>query len=104
MLNSRDLGGDASHDGNTDMGSRVSVVAGGEVSHDGQPVRLVLMKVKKEYWDQAQKVLQDRSEKTAAALRAGLIGAERDAPGDSQHRYVKGKVPDLFKAKPPRHA
>lgn len=95
-LNNRDLGGDATHTGSTDMGSRVTVLTGDEIGHDGQPVRLILMKVKKEYWDKAQAVLLDRSNKTAAAMRAGLVGAERDAPGDTQHRYVKGKVPDLF--------
>lgn len=97
-MNPTSLAGDASQSANTDMGSRVSVVAGGEISN-GQAVRLYLMKVKDEYWRKSQDVLTDRSEKTAAALRTGLIGAESDAPADRGARYTKGKVPDLFKLK-----
>lgn len=100
-LNNVTLGGDARADGNTDMGTRVSVVTGDEVGRDGQPVRLILMKIKKEWWDKAQKVLADRSEKTAAAFRSGLVGQESPAgmTMDFSNRYMKGKVPDLFKSK-----
>lgn len=98
-LNNRDLGGDATVSGSTDMGSRVSVIAGG-MGDDGQPVRLILMKIKKEHWDIGQKVLADRSEKTAAAFRAGLVGQDTaGATMDFSNRYMKGKVPDLFRAK-----
>ncbi len=99
-LNNTSLGGDTLKSGNTDMGSRVSVVTGDEVGRDGQPVRLVLMKIKKEYWDEGQKVLLERSEKTAAAFRSGLVGADTaGATMDFTNRYMKGRVPDLFKAK-----
>lgn len=99
-LNNTSLGGDALKSGSTDMGSRVSVVTGDEVGRDGQPVRLVLMKIKKEYYEEGQKVLLERSEKTAAAFRSGLVGAEQaGATMDFTNRYMKGKVPDLFRAK-----
>ena len=38
------LGSDASHHGSTDMGTRVSKIAGG-LGDDGQPLRLYLMKI-----------------------------------------------------------
>lgn len=100
-LNNVSLGSDPVQSGNTDMGSRVSVVSGDEVGRDGQPVRLILMKIKKEWWDEGQKVLADRSEKTAAAFRSGLVGQDT-ATGhtlDFSNRYMKGKIPDLFKPK-----
>jgi hypothetical protein len=40
-LNNTTLGGTSTRTGNTDMGSRVSVVSGNEVGLDGQPVRLI---------------------------------------------------------------
>ena len=96
QVNNLDLGGDASIRGNTDLGTRVSTAAGDDVGGDGQPVRLYLMKIKEEWWQESQQVLADRSEKIADAFRSGLTGADKDKPGDSQRRYVKGKVPDLF--------
>jgi len=36
------------------------------------------------------------------ALLGGLVGAEHDAPGDTQHRYVdkeRSTIPDFFKPK-----
>ena len=95
-LNNPDLAGFVADSGNTDMGSRVSIVSGGDVGQDGQPVRLYLMKIKEEWWQEGQKILSDRSEKTAEAFRAGMVGASASGAGDTSHRYVKGKIPDLF--------
>lgn len=106
-VNSVSLGSDSIASGNTDMGSRVSIVSGTEVGTDGQPVRLVLMKIKKEWYEEDQKILEDRNELVAASLRGGLFGSERDAPGDGATRYVdkaRTVIPDLFKPKRPRGA
>lgn len=102
LLNAVSLGGDSSVSANTDMGSRVSVVAGQEVGQDGQPARLVLMKIKQEWWEADQQLVEDRNTQVRDALLGGLVGAEHDAPGDTQHRYVdtaRSTIPDFFKPK-----
>ena len=83
------------------------VVSGDEVGKDGQPVRMILMKIKQEWYEEDQKLVEQRNEQVAAALRGGLMGAERDAAGDTQHRYVDPKltkIPDLFTPKRPKRA
>lgn len=99
QLNNVSLGGDSAESGNTDMGSRVSVVAGKELGKDGQAERLVLMKLKEEWYQEDELLREEQSEKTASALRGGLIGSDKDRPGDTQFRYVdpkRTKIPDLF--------
>lgn len=106
-VNNVSLGTDSVVSGNTDMGSRVSVVSGSEVGRDGQPIRLILMKIKQEWFDEDQKVLENRNEQVATALRGGMMGAEKDGRGDTQHRYVdkaRTTIPDLFTPKRPRAA
>lgn len=106
-INNVSLGGDSTASGNTDMGSRVSVVSGQEVGRDGQPTRMILMKIKQEWFDEDQKLVEQRNDKVAAALRGGLLGAESDASGDTRHRYVdkaRTVIPDLFKPKRPKAA
>jgi hypothetical protein len=97
-LNNFDLGGDAKNSGNTDMGSRVSVISGDEADSTGQPARLYLMKCPLEIHEYSRRLLEDRNESIAEALRGGKIGAGHDGETrvDQQQRYVKGKVPDLF--------
>lgn len=104
-INNVGLGGDSTLSGNTDMGSRVSVVSGEEVGKDGQPTRLVLMKIKQEWYEEDQKLVEARSEQTAAALRGGLLGSEQDR--DVRHRYVdkaRTAIPDFFTPKRPKVA
>lgn len=104
QLNNTSLGGDSAISGNTDMGSRVSVVSGQEIGKDGQAVRLVLMKIKLEWWNEDQKLLEARNEQVRNALVGGMLGAERDTSGDSKQRYVdpaRTKIPDFFKRKSP---
>ena len=103
-LNSVGLGNESTHSGNTDMGSRVSVVSGQEVGKDGQPIRLILMKIKQEWYEEDQKLVDTRNELVAASLRGGTIGSEKDLGNDTNHRYVdksRTAIPDLFK--PKRH-
>lgn len=96
------LGGTSAATGNMDLGSRVSVVSGQEVGRDGQPGRLVLMKIKQEWWEEDRKLLEERNTKVRDSLLGGMIGAERDSGNDSQHRYVdksRTQIPDFFKPK-----
>lgn len=96
------LGSDSSISGNTDMGSGVSIVSGQAVGADGQAVRLVLMKIKEEWWLKDQELIEARNTEIRDALLGGMVGAENDAPGDSQYRYVdksRSQIPDFFKPK-----
>ena len=96
------LGSTSTATGNTDMGSRVSVVSGTELGRDGQPVRLILMKIRQEWFEEDQKLVEQRNELVAASLRGGMIGVENDRSGDANHRYVdasRTKIPDLFTPK-----
>ena len=99
-LNNFDLGGDASQSGNTDLGTRVSVVAGDDLDNSGQPSRLYLMECRQELFEESQRILAERNETIATALRGGQMGAGAGETGetayDAQQRYVKGKVPDLL--------
>lgn len=106
-LNNVSLGGVSTASGNTDMGSRVSVVSGSEVGRDGQPIRLILMKIKQEWYDEDRRLIENRNEQVAAALRGGLLGSEQDKGNDTNFRYVdkaKTKIPDLFMPKRPKAA
>ena len=107
QTNNVSLGGDSAVSGNTDMGSRVSVVSGQEVGKDGQPTRLILMKIKLEWWEEDQKLIEARNTKVRDSLLGGMVGAEQDAPGDRQHRYVdkdRSTIPEFFKPKRPKAA
>lgn len=110
-VNNSSLGGDAAKSGNTDMGSRVSVLAsstGDGESSGGQPLRLYLMKQKWEWHIADQGILERQNEGIANALTAsfgaGTVGgkAEGETNVDFQQRYVdprRSRVPDFFKPK-----
>lgn len=82
-LNNTDLAGDRSMSGNTDLGSRVSVSAG-DAEDSG---RLVLMKIRQEWWDKDCAKIEEENEKIAASIRGGNVG---DSSADHQaHKYLK---------------
>ena len=95
------LADSATRSGNTDMGSRVSVVAGGDMGQDGQEQRLYLMKIRLEWWEADQKVLEDRNEQIAASIRGGQDLAAN--PDGNENRYIpdahKKGVAELFTRK-----
>lgn len=93
-----DLGGDSTKDGNGDLGTRVSIVSGESEDASGQPERLYLMECPMHLYEYSQKILADRNESVAEALRGGKIGVGENGESreDSNTRYVKGAVPDLF--------
>jgi hypothetical protein len=93
-LNNHSLGSKLTTDGNTDMGSRVSHVAGSEVSSDGQAVRLYLMKIPEEWWQEDQKALEgpdSRLENVRKSLLGGLIGSEGRSAADQALTYMDKK-------------
>lgn len=86
QVTNRGLADNAESNGSTDLGSRVTVLAGGDTTNNGQHVSLVLMKLRQEWWDEDQRKLEAKSDQLAAALRSGspLPGDT----GDVQGRYV----------------
>ena len=101
-MNNTTLGGTSTRTGNTDMGSRVSIVSGQEVGKDGQPTRLILMKIKQEWYEEDQKLVEQRNQGVVDTLLGGMAGG-----GDSSQRYVdksRTTIPDFFKKRPVRAA
>ncbi len=83
------------------------MLAGGIDEASNQPARLVLMKIKLEYWEEDQAVLAARNQQVVDALTSGLVGAEKDVGGDARLRYVgnsRTSIPDMFKPKAPKRA
>ena len=98
-LNSVGVADDRAEDGNTDMGSLVSVSAGDLLGEDKQPLKMILMKIREEWAEEDDEAKAARNEAVAAALRGGLIGAEKENAGDRNARYVdpaRTKIPDMF--------
>lgn len=100
-LGSMSLGSESAVSGNTDLGSQVSVVAGQKVGPDGQAARLVLMKIKEEWWLEDQALIEQRNGQVVTALTEGVVGSEKDKPGETRLRYVGSRtsLPDFFKKK-----
>lgn len=105
-VNSVGLGSDTTKSGNTDMGSQVSIVSPGSMDGSGQPGRLILMKIKQEYWEEDNKARDDRSAQFVETVTGGMVGAQQDkGPNDTQNRYVdkaRTALPEFFKRKQPR--
>lgn len=76
--------------GGTDMGSLVSHVAGGGANEQGQPTRLILMKIPEQFWQEDQKLLEQQSDRLAQALQSGQMSAAEagETAQDRNLRYV----------------
>lgn len=98
------VGVDPLNSGTADMGGRVSVPAQEGVGPDGQYLRLYLMKLKKEFWDEdMEKYLKNRIEPIVDAFASGMVGVENEISADRSKRYVKkGQLPEMFRRKTPR--
>ena len=94
------LADDASRSGSTDLGSRVSVVAGDADPEKGNVERLYLMKIRQEWWEQDQQALEAKNERIAATLR-GSGDLEANPHGDTSNRYVpkSGRQANMFTPK-----
>lgn len=100
-LTNTGLADDASRSGNSDLGTRVSMIAGGLVEGTPEPQRLYLMKIRQEWRDKDVAALEAINERIAAAIRGGrpMPGGAGGAPEETAHdklqRYLK-KGQDLF--------
>ncbi len=100
-LNSKNIADDADKSGNTDLGSRVSIVAGTPGAADTSAPRLYLMKIRNEWRTADVKALEARNESIAVALRGGVNSenmhgaAPHETPQDRSKRYLKTGQ-DLF--------
>lgn len=70
----------------SDLGSRISVIAGGVDVNDGQPQRLYLMKIKQEWRAEDMKSRQARNELLVDALKRGDAGKDQAQGLDLSHR------------------
>jgi hypothetical protein len=94
-----DLAGDSKSGGSTDLGTRVSVISGDDVDRDGQPGRLYLMEVPNDLYEVSKRMLEERNDSVAEALRGGMVGSEHDANRKDTHsRYLTNSTntSDLF--------
>lgn len=100
-LVSLQIGGDARKTGNTDLGTRVSALAGSEIGIDGQPVRLYLMKLPQEYREDDLRAQEAKSNHVREAIQAGDVDAGQG--GDRSNRYVGSQTSsNMFQPKPIR--
>lgn len=93
------LADDASKSGNSDLGSRVSVVAGDADPANGSVERLYLMKIRQEWHEKDMAALEAKNEQIAAALRGN--GDVAPNPYGNEQRYIpsRGKQSNLFTPK-----
>lgn len=85
-------------DGNTDLGTRVSVSAGSE--GDGSNTsRLYLMKIKQEFWQEDEAAVQANHEQIASQLRGdkGFVQGGQD----TSNRYSRGENRNMFQPRRP---
>lgn len=100
-LNNRGVANDQTEDGNDDLGSRVSRIAGESQAGNVQAQRLYLMKLRQEWRDKDVADMGARNEAIAAALRGGVStgneygAAPGETPTDRAKRYLKAGQ-DLF--------
>lgn len=99
-INLNSVGNDSSLSGNSDLGTRVSVIGG--AGEDGSGQRLYLMKLREAWWQEDQKVSEARNDAVVDSLRRGLAGAEKEG-ADAKHRYVptSGDNRNIFQKRRP---
>lgn len=75
--------------GSADLGSHVTVIGG--TAESGEAEHLNLMKIKLEWWEEDQKVLEARNASIMAAIFRGeqIPGAAQPSPADQGLTYVK---------------
>lgn len=74
-------------DRNTDIGDKVRFLVG---SSEGKPLYAYLMKIKQEWWEEDQRELQVRNDRTDAAIRGGkLAGIDSTGFYDAGIKYGK---------------
>lgn len=102
-VNQRNVGMDTTISGNEDLGSHISMTAG--IGPNGLPERLILMKLKEEYWLEDRAAIDGRNAQIMGQIFKGekIIGEERDSAADQGTRYVDhartSATPALFNRK-----
>lgn len=88
-LNPTDVGSSRRMDGNTDLGDNVTLVSG--VNEQGAAQQAVLMKLKQEFRDEDQKMIDARNEAILAAIFRGESVAKpgEALPTGGDNRYLK---------------
>lgn len=89
-INQTNEGNSSSTSGNTDLGSRVSVI-GDRSNENGQPERLVLMKIREEWWREDREILDNKNAATMQQIfgEGVIAGSGR---GDHSQSYVKTAI------------
>lgn len=100
-VNNPDVAGEIGTSGSTDLGTRVSMLAGGFAEGTTEPDRLYLMEIPQEWRDKDVAKLEAVNENIAAALRGGRTtpggtgGGVNETAADQARRYIKSGQ-DLF--------
>lgn len=87
-LNPGHVGSSSAVSGNSDMGSNVSILGG--TTEEGKPERLVLMKIREEWWREDQKLIEERNASVMSAIFRDekALGQEGERADDRQKTYV----------------
>lgn len=89
-LNQTNEANSADISGNTDLGSRISVI-GDRMGEYGRPERLVLMKIPEEWWREDRALLDNENASIIQSIFGGqILGTERG--GDHSQSYVRNTV------------
>lgn len=89
-LNQTNEANSADTSGNTDLGSRVSVI-GDRMGEHGRPERLILMKIREDWWREDRKLLDNENAAVIEAIFGGqILGAQSGA--DHSQSYVRNSV------------
>lgn len=89
-LNQKSVGTSSSISGNQALGSHVEIIHG--VGQDGKPSKLILMKIKEEWYREDQKVLADRNLQTVQAIFKQEALPQTPSGTDPSNRYVKTAI------------
>lgn len=91
-LNQKGIGSSSTLSGNSALGDGVEIQHG--IGQDGRPVKMVLMKIREEWWREDQQVLTDRNLNVMQAIfkKQAIAGSDDAQAGnatDKSQRYVK---------------
>lgn len=91
ILNQVNQANPSDSSGNTDLGSRVSIV-GDPIGERGVPERLVLMKIREEFWREDRQILDSENARVIQSIFGGEIIAADAGLGDHSHSYVNTSI------------
>lgn len=94
VLNQTNPANSADSSGNTDLGTQVSIL-GNKSGENGEPERLVLMKIREEWWREDRKILDDHNAAIIQAIfptvgqKGEIAGSGEMSEQDRGLAYVK---------------